>query len=96
VQTVRQFALCCYRFKSNSNVISTTATPGTGGPITASLSANPATYNGPCPARIEFSGTITDNIGNRDVTCRFIRSSGFTGPEQVIHFNQPGSQRVST
>ena len=82
------------------SVTSTTATtpPGgasSGGGITASLSANPATYNGPCPATIQFSGTITDNVGNRDVKYRFIRSDGATGPEQVIHFNQPGSQTVS-
>jgi hypothetical protein len=76
----------------------TTTPAGTpsSGTITASLSANPATYNGPCPATIEFSGTITDNVGNRDVTYRFIRSDSGTGQEQVIHFNQPGSQSVSS
>jgi hypothetical protein len=76
--------------------ITCTATPPSGGTITASLSANPATYNGPCPARIEFSGTITDNVGNRDVTYRFIFSDGATQAMPVIHFNQPGSQTVST
>jgi hypothetical protein len=66
-----------------------------GGGITASLTANPATYDGSCPARIEFSGTITDSVGNRDVRYRFIRNDGGTGQEQVIHFNQPGPQTVS-
>jgi hypothetical protein len=78
----------------------TTPQPGGGGgagrSINASLSANPPIYNGSCPAFIEFSGTIYDNVGNRDVTYRFIRSDGAAGPEQVIHFNQPGSQMVST
>jgi hypothetical protein len=68
---------------------------GGGGPMTATLSANPATYNGPCPVVIQFSGTITDNVGNRDVRYQVIYSDGNTGPERVIHFNQPGSQSIS-
>ena len=76
---------------------STTTTPPSGvGGITATLSANPATYNGNCPVDVQFSGTITDNVGNRDVTYRFVRSDGAAGQEQVIHFNQPGSQTVSS
>jgi hypothetical protein len=78
----------------------TTTTPqpggGAGRSINASLSANPTIYNGSCPAFIEFSGTIYDNVGNRDIRYRFIRSDGASGQEQVIHFNQPGSQSVST
>lgn len=76
----------------------TTSTPPGGfssGTITAYLSANPATYNGPCPATIEFSGTITDYVGNRDVIYRFIFSDGSV-QDNVLHFNQPGSQSVST
>ena len=65
------------------------------GTITTSLSSNPPMYNGSCPTTIEFSGTITDNGGNRDVRYRFIRSDGATGPEEVIRFDQPGSQTVS-
>src|ERR671918_871373 len=94
----------------NGNTTTTPTTPplpggGTtpGGPITASLSANPATYEGPCPIYIDFTGTITDNVGNRDVTYRFIFFSevlygpgGFTTIERVIHFNGPGSQSVET
>jgi Ca2+-binding RTX toxin-like protein len=79
-------------------VIRSTTTPSgglnTGNTITAS--ANPAIYDGvSCPSPLEFSGTVTDNAGNRDVRYRFVFSTGATTPEQVIHFNQPGSQRVS-
>jgi hypothetical protein len=73
----------------------TPTTPGTGTP-TITATANPVTYNGACgPSPLEFSGTITDNVGNRDVTYRFVFSTGATLDEQVIHFDQPGSQRVS-
>ena len=68
---------------------------GSAGGIATSLSANPPIYNGPCPARIEFSGTITDNVGNRDVRYKFIRSDGAGDTEKVIHFDQPGPQTVS-
>ena len=70
--------------------------PPAGGTITASLSANPPIYNGSCPATIQFSGTITDNVGNRDVHYRFIFSDGGTQDMPAIHFDQPGSQTVST
>jgi hypothetical protein len=65
------------------------------GGITASLSGHPDAYEVRCPAFIQFSGTITDNVGNRDVRYRFIDSDGTIGPEQVIHFNEPGSQSVT-
>ena len=82
------------------NPADTTTTPPPGGlssgTITASLSASPTTYNGSCPATITFSGTITNYIGNRDVTYRFIFSDGSTQDMPVIHFDQPGSQTVST
>ena len=87
----------------NGNTTTTPTTPplpggGTtpGGPITASLSANPATYEGPCPIYPDFTGTITDNVGNRDVTYRFFDSTGATTIAQTIHFNQPGSTGVET
>jgi hypothetical protein len=67
---------------------------GAGG-ITATLSANPPIHEGPCPAAIRFTGTITDNVGNRDVIYRFIRNDGAILSQQVIHFNEPGSQSVS-
>ena len=70
------------------------AGPSSDGTITAT--ANPVTYSGACgPSPLEFSGTITDNVGNRDVTYRFVFSTGATLDEQTIHFDQPGSQRVS-
>jgi hypothetical protein len=72
---------------------------GSGGGITASLTADPATYNAPCPTpfNIYFTGTITDNVGNRDVHYRIIYDDDVVWvEEQVIHFDQPGSQSVST
>jgi hypothetical protein len=73
----------------------TPTTPG-GGTPTITATANPAIHNVPCPLTpIQFSGTITDNVGNRDVTYRFIFSTGATTPEQIIRFNEPGSQSVS-
>ncbi len=71
---------------------------GSAGGITASLTVNPAAYNGPCPnPDTQFTGTITDNVGNRDVRYRYVRSDGATDTqEKVIHFDQPGSQSVST
>ena len=83
------------QLQSNKLYFQVICAEGSGG-ITATLTANPATYNGPCPATIQFSGTIFDNVGNRDVTYRFNRNDDVAGPEQVIHFNQPGSQTVST
>jgi hypothetical protein len=69
----------------------------TGVDVRAEVSGN--TYNGPCPIDASFSGTITDNVGNRDVTYRFIYGENFstaaTAPQQTIHFDQPGSQTVT-
>ncbi|MDQ3808344.1 MAG: hypothetical protein M3298_09280 [Thermoproteota archaeon] len=87
-----------------SFVVSVTR-PTIGG-ISASLTANPATSNGPCPVGVTFSGTITDNVGNRDVRFRINQHIIYdyepyqgvedetTGSEQVIHFDQPGSKSV--
>src|SRR5215203_5926976 len=52
------------------------------------------TYNGSCPVGASISGTITDNVGNRDVTYRLIMNDGVL-PEGVRHFDQPGSEIVS-
>jgi hypothetical protein len=64
----------------------------TGVDVRAEISAN--TYNGPCPVTASISGTITDNVGNRDVTYRLIRSDGGVPGEAAIHFNQPRSEIV--
>jgi hypothetical protein len=64
--------------------------------ITTTLIADPQNYVGQCPAHIQFNGIITDNVGGRDVTFRFIRSDGATAAGQTIHFDAPGSQSVST
>jgi hypothetical protein len=52
------------------------------------------TYNGSCPVGASISGTITDNIGNRDVTYQLIMNDGAL-PEGLRHFDQPGSEIVS-
>jgi hypothetical protein len=52
------------------------------------------TYNGSCPVGASISGTITDNIGNRDVTYQLIMNDGVL-PEGLRHFDQPGSEIVS-
>src|SRR5919106_2660462 len=107
---VQQFTTQVTNIEQVINIINNVTTNGTGtttpplpgggttpgGPITASLSANPATHQGPCPVTIQFSGTITDNVGNRDVAYRFIFSDGATQAMPAIHFDQPGSQSVST
>ena len=86
------------------NIINNATTPGgTGTPTTPSgtgtptitATADPATYEGPCPSSIEVTGTITDNVGNRDVTYRFILQNGAKSLEQETHFDQPGSESVS-
>jgi len=64
--------------------------------ITTTLIAEPQNYVGECPAHVQFSGIISDNVGGRDVTFRFIRSDGATAADQTIHFDAPGSQSVST
>ncbi|MDQ3909404.1 MAG: HYR domain-containing protein, partial [Thermoproteota archaeon] len=61
---------------------------------TASGSVLSSTYNGTCPVGANFFGTITDNVGNRDIRYRFIWNDG-AGAEVVRHFDQPGSQIVS-
>jgi hypothetical protein len=60
------------------------------GPVASDTNA----YNGPCPVGASISGTITDNVGNRDVTYRLIMNDGVL-PEGVRHFDQPGSEIVS-
>jgi hypothetical protein len=55
---------------------------------------NSNSYNGPCPVTMSYVGTITDNVGNRDITARIITSSGSPSPGQVIHFDQPGESHL--
>lgn len=61
----------------------------------AALSADPASYNGPCPGVIKFNGKIAAN-GQGEVKYQFIRSDGAIGPVQTLVFSGPGAKPVST
>jgi hypothetical protein len=63
--------------------------------ITASLTANPPSFVGKCPAVITFNGQITSSAPGR-VQYKFIRSDGANAPVQTLEFAQPGSMPVST
>jgi len=55
---------------------------------------NSNTYNGSCPVAMNVYTTITDSIGNRDITFRHIFND-YSGPEVVRHFDQPESQTAN-
>ncbi|KXK52113.1 MAG: hypothetical protein IPM61_06995 [Chlorobi bacterium] len=61
----------------------------------AALSADPTSYNGPCPGVIKFNGKIAAN-GQGTVKYQFIRSDGGVGAVQTLVFTGPGSKPVST
>jgi hypothetical protein len=63
--------------------------------LTASgpVASDTNTYNGPCPVGASISGTITDSVGNRDVTYRLIMNDGVL-PEGVRHIDQPGGSEI--
>ncbi len=63
--------------------------------ITATLSADPVTYTGPCPAVITFKGKITVTKACK-LQYKFIRSDGALAPVQTLEFTGPGSKDVST
>jgi|GEM_PF-2046372 len=63
--------------------------------VEATLSADPASYSGPCPATINFRGRISVSAPGQ-VQYRFIRSDRATAPVQTLNFPQPGSQEVTT
>lgn len=63
--------------------------------VAATLTANPATFSGKCPAVITFNGQITvAEPGN--IQYKFIRSDGANAPVQTLNFTRPGSKAVST
>jgi hypothetical protein len=76
-----------------------TATPPDGNQfrvIGTTLVANPDSYNGRCPAKITFSGSITVNKAGR-VKYTFVRSDGARGTRDLsLDFNGPGSKTVET
>lgn len=64
--------------------------------VDVTLDADPATYNGACPAMIRFSGRISVTGGSGTVTYKFLRSDGAIAPIQTLRFTGPGSQSVTT
>lgn len=64
--------------------------------VSATLSAAPASYSGPCPTTVHFSGKVTVEGDGGEVSYRFVRSDGGTGPATTLRFTGGGSQEVST
>jgi hypothetical protein len=66
--------------------------------ITATLTANPASYNGTCPAVITFKGriTVTNLQHPLKLQYKFIRSDGAHAPIETVTFDKPGAKEVST
>lgn len=63
--------------------------------VTATLTANPTSYAGTCPAVIHFDGQITATEPGR-IQYKFIRSDGAYAPIQTLDFAQAGSKPVNT
>jgi len=59
------------------------------------LRADPFNYEGPCPVKIVFSGRISVAGGSGTVSYKFLRSDGALAPVQSIHFNEPGSKKIT-
>jgi hypothetical protein len=60
-------------------------------PVTATFAASPASYSGPCPAHIHFTGSITAPPGVSG-TYTFTRSDG--GPDRILPYG-PGTTPVT-
>jgi len=63
--------------------------------IETTLSVDPVSYSGPCPATIKFKGEISVTQPGR-VQYKFIRSDGARAPLQTLNFEKSGSKEVST
>lgn len=61
--------------------------------VTASLTASPANYDGPCPATIKLSGKISMNKKGT-VSYTFLRSDGMMYPIRELVFEGPGVKPV--
>jgi hypothetical protein len=59
-----------------------------------SLTATPATYEGPCPATVNFEGRVTVN-GKGAVRYTWLRDDGATAPVHTLTFAAAGSKSVS-
>jgi cellulose biosynthesis protein BcsQ/tetratricopeptide (TPR) repeat protein len=62
----------------------------------AILQADPANYTGKCPVTINFSGQISPVGHGGVVAYTFVRSDGASSPVQLLTFNEPSVQQVST
>ena len=104
VMVVLSLLLCSYCQETTAQVGQRAGTPGVAGAgikamalpeITASLTATPASYSGPCPTTITFNGKITSPAPGT-ITYKYLRSDGGIAPEQTLTFPSAGSQAVST
>ena len=65
------------------------------GHVTAArLRAVPPRYNGPCPGRLRFPGTITTN-GPAEVRYTWVSFDGGTWPEHTLRYAAAGTKPVS-
>ena len=63
--------------------------------VSATLTASPEVYDGPCPVTIKFSGNITVK-GKGLVKYTFVRSDGATGPVYTLDFAGDETKHVDT
>lgn len=76
-------------------ILSQVVSVGAAQRISATLSADPVTYTGRCPAKITFKGRISASERGQ-VQYKFIRSDGANAPVRTINFTKAGSKPVST
>lgn len=60
------------------------------------LRANPVKYSGPCPVTIKFSGRISVAGGGGQVSYKFLRKDGASGPIKTLDFASAGTKNVAT
>lgn len=75
-----------------SCLASTVAAQGIGG---VTVKASPESYNGPCPARIRFTGVIEVQRYPMSLNYHWERSDGAKGPVKVFHVNK-GTRTITT
>lgn len=85
----------CLSLVAAITLIAGTTTANAAQTVTSSLTAQPAVFNGACPAHITFNGQITATQAGQ-VQYKFIRSDGGNAPVQTINFTGPGTKPVSS
>jgi hypothetical protein len=60
----------------------------------SSRPADPASFRGACPVKIDFSWKVSVTGGAGKVTYSVVRGDGITGPPETISFSGAGSQEV--